>query len=291
MKEIIKLLRVSHWTKNVFVFVPLVFSKNLMNKDFLVEVLFAFVFFSIASSLVYVFNDLIDAGKDKLHQIKKFRPIASGKISRSKAVIIIFILIILTAVSFFVLNLQFNLVLLGYILLNISYSLLLKKIVIIDLLSVSIGFMLRVISGALVINVPLSSWLILTTLFLSLFLAVAKRRAEFIIYENENNTRIVLKDYNLKLLDLFLAVSAGGIIISYSLYSVAERTVNYFHTENLVFTTIFVIYGIFRYLYLIHKENNGENSLEILLKDIPSIINIFIYGIVIYYLIYHEKSL
>lgn len=291
MKEIIKLLRVSHWTKNVFVFVPLVFSKNLMNKDFLVEVLFAFVFFSIASSLVYVFNDLIDAGKDKLHQIKKFRPIASGKISRSKAVIIIFILIILTAVSFFVLNLQFNLVLLGYILLNISYSLLLKKIVIIDLLSVSIGFMLRVISGALVINVPLSSWLILTTLFLSLFLAVAKRRAEFIIYENENNTRIVLKDYNLKLLDLFLAVSAGGIIISYSLYSVAERTVNYFHTENLVFTTIFVIYGIFRYLYLIHKEKNGENSLEILLKDIPSIINIFIYGIVIYYLIYHEKSL
>lgn len=291
MKEIIKLLRVSHWTKNVFVFVPLVFSKNLMNKDFLVEVLFAFVFFSIASSLVYVFNDLIDAGKDKLHQIKKFRPIASGKISRSKAVIIIFILIILTAVSFFVLNLQFNLVLLGYILLNISYSLLLKKIVIIDLLSVSIGFMLRVISGALVITVPLSSWLILTTLFLSLFLAVAKRRAEFIIYENENNTRIVLKDYNLKLLDLFLAVSAGGIIISYSLYSVAERTVNYFHTENLVFTTIFVIYGIFRYLYLIHKEKNGENSLEILLKDIPSIINIFIYGIVIYYLIYHEKSL
>ena len=291
MKEIIKLLRVSHWTKNVFVFVPLVFSKNLMNRDFLVEVLFAFVFFSIASSLVYVFNDLIDAGKDKLHQIKKFRPIASGKISRSKAVIIIFILIILTAVSFFVLNLQFNLVLLGYILLNISYSLLLKKIVIIDLLSVSIGFMLRVISGALVITVPLSSWLILTTLFLSLFLAVAKRRAEFIIYENENNTRIVLKDYNLKLLDLFLAVSAGGIIISYSLYSVAERTVNYFHTENLVFTTIFVIYGIFRYLYLIHKEKNRENSLEILLKDIPSIINILIYGIVIYYLIYHEKSL
>lgn len=291
MKEIIKLLRVSHWTKNVFVFVPLVFSKNLMNKDFLVEVLFAFVFFSIASSLVYVFNDLIDAGKDKLHQIKKYRPIASGKISKSKAVVIIFILIILTAVSFFVLNLQFNLVLLGYILLNISYSLLLKKIVIIDLLSVSIGFMLRVISGALVINVPLSSWLILTTLFLSLFLAVAKRRAEFIIYENENNTRIVLKDYNLKLLDLFLAVSAGGIIISYSLYSVAERTVNYFHTENLVFTTIFVIYGIFRYLYLIHKEKNGENSLEILLKDIPSIINILIYGIVIYYLIYHEKSL
>jgi 4-hydroxybenzoate polyprenyltransferase len=291
MKEIIKLLRVSHWTKNVFVFVPLVFSKNLMNKDFVVEVLFAFVFFSIASSLVYVFNDLIDAGKDKLHQIKKFRPIASGKISRSKAVIIIFILIILAAVSFFVLNLQFNLVLLGYILLNISYSLLLKKIVIVDLLSVSIGFMLRVISGALVITVPLSSWLILTTLFLSLFLAVAKRRAEFIIYENENNTRIVLKDYNLKLLDLFLAVSAGGIIISYSLYSIAERTVNYFHTENLVFTTIFVIYGIFRYLYLIHKENNGENSLEILLKDIPSIINILIYGIVIYYLIYHEKSL
>jgi 4-hydroxybenzoate polyprenyltransferase len=181
--------------------------------------------------------------------------------------------------------------LLGYVLLNISYSLILKKIVIVDILSVSIGFMLRVISGALVIAVPLSSWLILTTLFLSLFLAVAKRRAEFIIYENENNTRIVLKDYNLKLLDLFLAVSAGGIIISYSLYSVAERTVNYFHTENLVFTTIFVIYGIFRYLYLIHKEKNGENSLEILLKDIPSIINIFIYGIVIYYLIYHEKSL
>jgi len=291
MKEIIKLFRVSHWAKNVFVFVPLVFSKNLMNKDFLIEVLFAFIFFSIASSLVYVFNDLIDSEKDKLHQIKKFRPIASGKISKNQAVILIFVLVFLSGISFFVLNLQFNLILLGYVLLNISYSLILKKIVIVDLLSVSIGFMLRVISGALVIAVPLSSWLILTTLFLSLFLAVAKRRAEFIIYENENNTRIVLKDYNLKLLDQFLAISAGGIIISYSLYSVAERTVNYFHTENLVFTTVFVIYGIFRYLYLIHKEKNGENSLEILLKDIPSILNIFIYGIVIYYLIYHEKSL
>ena len=176
--------------------------------------------------------------------------------------------------------------LIAYIALNILYSFVLKQIVIVDVLSVATGFMLRVIAGALIIEVPLSSWLILTTLFLSLFLAVTKRRSEFIIYENENNTRQVLKDYNLKLIDQFLAISAGGIIISYSLYSVAERTVNYFHTENLVFTTVFVIYGIFRYLFLIYKNNRGENSLELLIRDTPSIFNMILYGITIYYLIY-----
>lgn len=286
MKALIQILRPSQWTKNIFVFVPLIFSKNLTHKDFLIEVLLGFLFFSLASSLVYVINDLTDIEKDKLHKIKKNRPIASGKISKSQALIIIFVLSILTSVSFLYTSLDFNLVLIAYIALNILYSFVLKQIVIVDVLSVATGFMLRVIAGALIIEVPLSSWLILTTLFLSLFLAVTKRRSEFIIYENENNTRQVLKDYNLKLIDQFLAISAGGIIISYSLYSVAERTVNYFHTENLVFTTVFVIYGIFRYLFLIYKNNRGENSLELLIRDTPSIFNMILYGITIYYLIY-----
>ena len=286
MKALIQILRPSQWTKNIFVFVPLIFSKNLTHKDFLIEVLLGFLFFSLASSLVYVTNDLTDIEKDKLHKIKKNRPIASGKISKSQALIIIFVLSILTSVSFLYTSLYFNLVLIAYIALNILYSFVLKQIVIVDVLSVATGFMLRVIAGALIIEVPLSSWLILTTLFLSLFLAVTKRRSEFIIYENENNTRQVLKDYNLKLIDQFLAISAGGIIISYSLYSVAERTVNYFHTENLVFTTVFVIYGIFRYLFLIYKNNRGENSLELLIRDTPSIFNMILYGITIYYLIY-----
>ena len=286
MKALIQILRPSQWTKNIFVFVPLIFSKNLTHKDFLIEVLLGFLFFSLASSLVYVINDLTDIEKDKLHKIKKNRPIASGKISKSQALIIIFVLSILTSVSFLYTSLYFNLVLIAYIALNILYSFVLKQIVIVDVLSVATGFMLRVIAGAVIIEVPLSSWLILTTLFLSLFLAVTKRRSEFIIYENENNTRQVLKDYNLKLIDQFLAISAGGIIISYSLYSVAERTVNYFHTENLVFTTVFVIYGIFRYLFLIYKNNRGENSLELLIRDTPSIFNMILYGITIYYLIY-----
>ena len=286
MKALIQIIRPSQWTKNIFVFVPLIFSKNLTHKDFLIEVLLGFLFFSLASSLVYVINDLTDIEKDKLHKIKKNRPIASGKISKSQALIIIFVLSILTSVSFLYTSLYFNLVLIAYIALNILYSFVLKQIVIVDVLSVATGFMLRVIAGAVIIEVPLSSWLILTTLFLSLFLAVTKRRSEFIIYENENNTRQVLKDYNLKLIDQFLAISAGGIIISYSLYSVAERTVNYFHTENLVFTTVFVIYGIFRYLFLIYKNNRGENSLELLIRDTPSIFNMILYGITIYYLIY-----
>ena len=286
MRALIQILRPSQWTKNIFVFVPLIFSKNLTHKDFLIEVLLGFLCFSLASSLVYVINDLTDIEKDKLHKIKKNRPIASGKISKSQALIIIFVLSILTSVSFLYTSLYFNLVLIAYIALNILYSFVLKQIVIVDVLSVATGFMLRVIAGAVIIEVPLSSWLILTTLFLSLFLAVTKRRSEFIIYENENNTRQVLKDYNLKLIDQFLAISAGGIIISYSLYSVAERTVNYFHTENLVFTTVFVIYGIFRYLFLIYKNNRGENSLELLIRDTPSIFNMILYGITIYYLIY-----
>ncbi len=286
MKAFIKLLRPAQWSKNIFVFVPLIFSKNLSNNNFLFDVFLGFIFFSLASSLVYIFNDIIDAEKDKLHKTKKNRPIASGVISVYVAIILIIFISLLISTSFFINDINFNLVLSGYILLNISYSLLLKRIVIIDVLSIAMGFMLRVIAGALIISVPLSSWLILTTLFLSLFLAVTKRRSEFVIYENDNGTRRVLKDYNLKLIDQLLAISAGGIIIAYSLYSVSERTVNYFHTENLVFTTVFVIYGIFRYLFLIYKNNEAENSIEILIKDLPSLLNILIYGITIYYLIY-----
>lgn len=286
MKAFIKLLRPAQWSKNIFVFVPLIFSKNLSNNNFLFDVFLGFIFFSLASSLVYIFNDIIDAEKDKLHKTKKNRPIASGVISVNAAIILILFIALLISISFFINDINFNLVLSGYILLNISYSLLLKRIVIIDVLSIAMGFMLRVIAGALIISVPLSSWLILTTLFLSLFLAVTKRRSEFVIYENDNGTRRVLKDYNLKLIDQLLAISAGGIIIAYSLYSVSERTVNYFHTENLVFTTVFVIYGIFRYLFLIYKNNEAENSIEILIKDLPSLLNILIYGITIYYLIY-----
>ncbi len=286
MIDYIKLLRVSQWSKNIFVFIPLVFSLHLFEYDYTAIAFLAAVYFCLASSMIYIYNDMIDAEKDKLHPQKKHRPVAGGVISKGKASAAALFLFIIILSSIFIFNMKFVLALFAYILLNISYSLLFKNIVIADILSIALGFMLRILGGAYVIDVHVSSWLVLTTLFLSLFLAVMKRKSESEIQNESIQTRSVLRDYSEGFINQISAVSAAGVIICYALYTVSDRTIAFFHTENLVYTTIFVVFGVFRYLYLVYSKSLGENINDILLRDKSMLLNNIMYSISAIIIIY-----
>ncbi|OGU54625.1 MAG: hypothetical protein A2V66_17425 [Ignavibacteria bacterium RBG_13_36_8] len=284
--EYLKLIRVHHWIKNAFVFVPIIFAKLFFSLDYLNQVILAFFAFSIVSSIIYVFNDLFDIEPDKLHPRKKHRPLAVGKISKNSANIVIAVLTLLFVFSLQLFNWKFNFILIVYVVLNVLYTLVLKNIVIIDLICIGAGFLLRVIGGAVVIDIYISNWLILTTLFISLFLAVMKRRSELVIVENESETRKVLSDYSIKFIDQIATISAGAVILCYALYSVSERTISVFKTDKIIYTLIFVIFGIFRYMYLVYRKSQGESAIEIMLTDLPMLINILFYFIVITLVIY-----
>ena len=288
MRDIIKLLRVKQWIKNFFVFGPIIFSKHLFDIQYVNAALLAFLSFCLLSSTIYIINDIVDLDIDKLHPIKKNRPITSGRISVPVAIIIAGVLFLIVVYINIFLEHYFQLVSLSYFILNILYTFWFKHIVILDVFSTAGGFMLRVLGGAIVINVPASPWLIICTLFISLFLAFAKRRSEIITMEDKQNstTRKVLDDYDLKFLDIMLVITSSGMAISYSLYTVSERTIKELNTDNLIYTTIFVLYGIFRYLYLLLKKNIGEDTAQVLLKDTPMMINIFLWVITCIIILY-----
>ncbi|KAF0152478.1 MAG: phosphoribose diphosphate:decaprenyl-phosphate phosphoribosyltransferase [Ignavibacteria bacterium] len=284
----IKLLRITSWAKNFFVFVPLIFAKQLFNRAEFFEVVLGFILFSVAASSIYVVNDISDAKRDAIHPLKKNRPIASGLLSVKEAKYAAAILFLATALISFSVNLSFAAIVWAYVLLNILYSNYLKQIVIVDIFCIALGFMLRVIGGAAIISVNISSWLILTTLFLSLFLAVMKRRVEIATSEKAVVQRNVLKDYSLSFIDQISSITGGGVIISYALYTVSERTVLMFGSEYFVSTTIFVIFGIFRYMYLVFKKDKGENVVDALFTDLPMIINAFFYICTVIIFIYNR---
>ena len=288
----IRLLRPKQWVKNLFVFAALVFSQHLFDWDYAKLSLLAFVLFSATASIVYIVNDAVDRDRDRAHPKKRHRPIASGAVSISSAIIVAVILtaiVVSTAVS---LPWRFGACIAIYFVMNLSYSFFLKEVVLIDVFVIAIGFMLRVVSGAFVIGVPISSWLILTTMFLSLFLAVAKRRGELVMLESkgaDTHTRKVLEHYSIEFAEQLCTICAAGFVISYALYTVSDRTVKVFGTENLIFTTPFVLFGVFRYLYLLHKKNLGESPTEIVLTDIPMILNFAAYAAAMFVIIYLHR--
>ncbi|HED08438.1 MAG TPA: decaprenyl-phosphate phosphoribosyltransferase [Ignavibacteria bacterium] len=288
LKNYFKLLRVPQWIKNFFVFVPLIFAKQLFNFQSLTEVLLGFTLFSFTASIVYIINDIIDADSDRQHPEKKNRPIASGKIKPSTGIITAFILLIITVVLSFGVNISFILLLAAYLVLNILYTFSFKHIVLLDIFSIAAGFVIRVIAGAVIINVEVSSWLILTTMFISLFLAIMKRRSElnYSIEEGSKVSRKVLSQYSKRYTEQIASIAASGVIICYALYTVSERTISIFHTDNLIYTLPFVAFGIFRYMYLVFIGKKGENTARLLTTDIQMIINLFLYIITTIYIIY-----
>lgn len=276
LKNILIELRPKQWVKNFFVFLALVFSRKFFSVDSIYLTFGAFLGFVFASSFVYVINDIIDINKDKHHPIKSKRPIASGKISIKFGIVISIFLLILSILIPHIFNYFFNgnnyiiIAILTYIFLTTCYSIYLKNIVIVDVLIIAIGFVIRAIGGAISISVPISSWFVITVLLISLFLALVKRRQE-IVLNNKESQREVLKYYTKELLDQFIVIASSGTIITYALYSMEKR-----EAVLMPFTTIFVIYGIFRYLYIIKKEGIGEFPEKILFTDKPFIINILL---------------
>ena len=246
MPAFIRLFRPNQWLKNGFVFAPLIFSKHLFEKGYLLHSLVAFISFCLASSLVYINNDIADRKADRLHPEKKKRPIASGEVSVVAGSVVVAVLFALTVFISLKISVEFTGIVLLYIVLQIFYSFKLKDIVILDVFIIAMGFMLRVFSGAVAINVIISHWIVICTLFLSLFLAVSKRRSELVMIQLHKieTKRKVLNEYDINYLNLTLVITATGMAISYSLYTMAERTIETFGTEYLIFTTVFVLFGI-----------------------------------------------
>lgn len=287
-KNYFDLFRIPQWIKNLFVFVPLLFSLHLFESAYFLSTLRAFIIFCFASSLIYTINDIIDIDADAKHPKKKFRPLPSGRVSKKSALISALILLVIIIVLLIFTNTHFVLITLAFVLLNILYSFYFKHIVLLDVFSIAAGFTIRVLGGAFIINVPISSWLILTTMFISLFLGVMKRHSELEqISENQlGSTRKVLAEYSLTFTNQIATVAAAGVIICYALYSVSQRTVIVFGTENLIYTTPFVVFGIFRFMYLEYLNQKGENTTQVMLTDIPMIFTVVLYAITTVLIIY-----
>jgi 4-hydroxybenzoate polyprenyltransferase len=291
LSALFRLIRPKQWVKNLFVFSALVFSKHLFDFDYLSLSLLAFAAFSFSASFIYIVNDIADRERDKLHPKKRKRPIASGEITPTEGMIVAVILLGLVIAIVSVLDPRFIICLAAYLVMNLAYSFYLKELVLIDVFVIAIGFMLRVIGGALVLDVERSSWLILTTMFFSLFLAIAKRRGELVTIAAAGEgpkveTRKVLEHYNVDFAEQMTTICAAGFVFCYALYTVSERTVMLFGTDNLVLTTPFVLYGVFRYLYLLHLKNLGESPTDIVLSDIPMIVNFVAYAAAMLFIIY-----
>jgi len=256
---IIKSLRVQQWIKNFFVFAPLIFSQNVFNLPLLIKTVLAFVLFCILSGAAYLLNDIQDLEEDKLHPKKSKRPLASGKLEKKHAFFASLLLVLLGLTGAYFLNINFFIVLLVYFILQIAYSNWLKHVVIIDVFLIATGYFLRVIAGGLAISVQISPWLFICSILIALFLALSKRRHELVLLaKNAEIHRPILKEYTPQLLDQMIAVVTASTVVSYCLYTVSSETVEKFGTMNLLFTVPFVLYGIFRYLYLVHQRMRGE---------------------------------
>lgn len=261
--SILKLLRVKHYIKNILVFLPLIFSSNLLNYNKLVIVILAFIVFSFTSSIIYIINDIRDKEKDKNHEVKKFRPIASGDIKVKEAIIIAIILFIINILILFSIHKLFDIssiVLIAYLIINLLYSLGLKNIPILDITIVSIGFVLRVLYGGLIVDITVSSWLFYTILSISFYMSLGKRRNE-LIKSDKLDTRDVLKHYNKDFLDKNMYMFQTLSIVFYSLWSILG-------TNNIMFrySVIIVILLLMKYSMNLENDSSGD-PVDVILGD------------------------
>jgi len=287
IKNIFISMRPRQWTKNLIIFAGLIFSQNLGHPLLLSKTIIAFVLFCAISGAVYIFNDILDYKSDQLHPVKKQRPIASGALPRSAALTAAVIMGFAGSALSFLISLPFGMVVLSYLLLMLGYSLWFKRIVIIDVFVIAAGFVLRAVAGAEAVNVPISDWLLICVILLSLFLALAKRRQELRATEtNAAGYRQTLSEYSDKLLDQMIAVVTSAVAVSYGLYTMWPETVEKFGTSNLKYTIPVVLYGIFRYLYLIYRKDQGEQPETVLLTDRWLLSSVVAYVLAVWLIIY-----
>ncbi|KAA8754373.1 decaprenyl-phosphate phosphoribosyltransferase [Paenibacillus sp. UASWS1643] len=270
-----RLLRPKQWTKNLLLFAALLFSFEEIRAETILATLLGFILFSLVAGCVYILNDFVDRDRDRQHPVKKYRPMASGQVNPSHALLFGIILLILSVGTAFMMNPLFGVLCIVYFMLNVSYSFVLKHLVILDMMTIAAGFVLRAIAGGVLIHVPFTPWFLICTMLLSLFLAIGKRRNELTLLEgNTGSHRKVLDNYSITLLDQFNTIVTTATIISYSLFTfTSDRTI------HLMWTIPLVIYGMFRYLYLIHMKNQGGSPDRVLFEDKPILITVMLYVI------------
>jgi len=278
LKAMLRLTRPTQWLKNGVVVAALIFSGEAVHTGAAEVTALAVVIFCLLSSSVYVFNDLVDCEKDRRHPLKKGRPIASGQVPPTAAGIFSALLLAVGLGAAWFINGAFFIVAVLYVVLNLAYSVRLKNVVIVDAMSIAVGFVLRAYAGALAIDVPASKWLLINTLFLALFLAFGKRRHELVFLEDKAVAhRRILSKYSPYLLDQLTGIVTASVVVVYMLYTFSSEVSTKLGTENLFLTIPFVIYGIFRYLYLIHKEDGGGSPTSVLIGDRPILINVILW--------------
>lgn len=285
---LLRTMRPHQWTKNVVIFAGLVFDGQLTNMNSLIRVVIGFVLLCFVASTIYIINDLVDIEADRQHPRKKNRPLPSGQLPKKVAVAAAFVIPIAALVGAFVLNPEFSVVLIIYFVTHILYSFWLKNVVIIDILTITAGFVLRVAAGVVIVDVAnFSPWLYACTGLLALFLAIGKRRQELVMLaENAHNVRVTYKDYNLALLDEMLRFVISGTFIAYLLYTVQAETIRVANTNLALITVPFVLYALFRYMFLIQVRNEGSAPDEVLLRDRPLLISILLWGLTFLVILY-----
>lgn len=283
---LIKTMRPRQWTKNVFVFAALVFDKKLLEWEYLARTVAGFVLLCLVSGTVYIINDLADAEKDRQHPKKRLRPIASGKVGTGAAITAAILIPLITLPLSFVLSPLFGALLSLYLVVQIAYSLWLKDIVIIDVMIIASGFLLRVAAGVPLVKAErFSPWLYVCMLLGALLVGFGKRRHELLLLkENANSHRQSLEDYNLQLLDHAITIVTASTLLAYALYTFFAEGLP--EDDSMMLTIPFVLYAVFRYLYLIHVKGIGGEPEEIILSDRPLQVSILLWGVSVVVILY-----
>lgn len=285
----VRALRVYQWPKNLVVFAALIFAQEMHIPEQSLRSLVAFAAFCMASSAMYLSNDIHDLEADRNHPEKRHRPLASGAMTVLTARILVVVLGLAAGCSAWWLDIDFLLALSAYVVLILAYSVLLKHIVILDVMAISVGFVIRAMAGALAIDVVFSNWLVVCTLFLALFLAIGKRRNEMDLMEDDaGNHRAVLSHYSVAYLDSLIMIVAASTLLTYAIYTCSPEVVDRLGTDKLYLTVPFVVFGLFRYLHLIQHHMGGGDPSRVLLKDWPMALTVVLWGISCVIILYND---
>lgn len=291
IRLLLKTMRPKQWTKNVFVWAALVFDVKLFQAQPFLRTLLTFVLFCLISGAVYIINDLVDVEKDRLHPHKRNRPLASGALNPRRAAGAAVLIVVVSLPLALWIDGGLTLILYGYLLLMIAYSFWLKNIVIVDVLTIAAGFVLRVGAGVAVISAErFSPWIYFCTVLLALFLGLGKRRQEIVLMEeNSSNTRAILAQYTLRFVDEMLSLVSASTVMAYALYTFSAP--NLPNSHAMMLTVPFVLYGLFRYLYLIHVKGETDPPDVVVLKDRPLQVDVLLFGVTVFLIFYGETIL
>lgn len=287
LRDVVSLLRPTQWSKNTVLFAALIFSKHLFNVDAVVLVTLGFVAFCALASGTYVMNDLWDCDRDREHPLKSLRPLPSGRVRRGSAVAMAVGLVAAGLAGTALLSRWFAVLAGLYFLLQVAYTFWLKEVVILDVMAIAAGFVIRAVAGGVIIAVPVSPWLIICTFLLALFLGFSKRRHELILLEGRaTDHRASLKEYSPYFLDQMIAVVTASTVVAYAIYTASPEVREKLGTDKLYLTIPFVLFGIFRYLYLVHQREEGGNPTQLLLSDQPLLVDVLLWIVTAALLLY-----